>query len=689
MPSDLVFEIGTEEIPARFALKAQEDFSSNAKKLFEWEALSFNKIQTFVTPRRLVLYVAQLAELQNVRTKSVQGPAKRVAYNENGELTKAGEGFARSQGISPESLKIKTTERGEYIFAEKEETGEKTIIVLKKILPELVLSFSFSRTMRWNGTLRFARPIRSCLALFGTEVVKFNLEGLTSGRTTHGHRLIKNKKIEIASAEVYFKQIKKAKIVIDPEKRKKIILSQIKKSVHELQGIPVITQELLNEVVNLVEFPVVIIGNFDADFLEIPKEVLIESMTSHQKYFPIQKEDGTLLNKFILVANNRNDKEIIREGNEKVLKARLSDAKFFYHEDTKTPLINKTENLKKVVFQEVLGTLFEKSKHIETLASTLASKLKLYEIDEQIKHCAILCKADLVTEMVKEFPKLQGIMGDIYARTSGESAEVADGIREHYLPRFAGDALPKTNIGTLVSIADKMDTITGCFVAGFIPTGSEDPYALRRQALGIIEILLDKKINLSIEEIAAQSIKLFENKIDSNPNINLKIIDFLIQRLAYILEEKGISHDSIDAALASSSIIPIEIKNKTEIIEKIKPHPNMIPLVLSFKRVANITAEHTNANEIDENLFKEDTEKNLFNLYKTIGTQVNQNLDDKDYNAVTTNLLQFANPLEEFFTKVLVMDAEPYKSNRITLLKNIRELFLKFADFSKLVVKKQ
>ncbi|MBI4651990.1 glycine--tRNA ligase subunit beta [Candidatus Desantisbacteria bacterium] len=689
MTSDLLFEIGTEEIPARFVSTGLKQLKENAEKIFLQEALSYQKLLTFGTPRRLILFVKGLDELQNPRVKSVQGPAKRIAYDENGEITKAGEGFARSQGVQPEELRVKTTERGEYVFAEKKEQGEKTSVVLEKILPKLIQSFFFPRTMHWDdGKLNFTRPIRWCLAIYGSEVVNFSLEKLSSGRKTFGHKLLKNECVEISNAEDYFFKIKKLYVIVDPEERKKIILKSIKKISRDFVCEPIIPDELLNEVVNLVEFPVVIAGSFDNEFMEIPKEVLIESMTSHQKYFPLQKKDGMLFNKFILVANNKKDKEIICEGNEKVLKARLADAKFFYHEDTKTPFINKTEKLKKVLFQEALGTLFEKTIRIESLSSIIAGKMNLCEMDKDVRQCAKLCKTDLVTEMVKEFPKLQGVMGSIYAYKSGESKEVSGGILEHYLPRFAGDILPDTNIGAIVSIADKMDTITGCFVAGLVPTGSEDPYALRRQAVGIIEIMLKKELNISLDTLAAESLNLFslrENSID----LKKSIIEFLVQRLNFVLQEKGISYDSLEAVLSISVKIPIEIYRKADTIEKIRLHPDMIPLVLSFKRVSNIVKEDINTNEVQENLFKEEEEKKLYALYMSIEKGIKKNIESKDYSTVTSNLLKFSEPLENFFIKVLVMDKEPYRTNRIALLKNIQKLFLNFADFSRLVIQRQ
>ncbi len=682
MSSNLIFEIGTEEIPARFVPLALKQFKENAKRIFDREALAYQKLQTLGTPRRLVLNINELAESQNTRIRSVQGPAKRIAYTENGEITKAGESFARSQGVDISQLQIKNTERGEYVFAIKEEQGEKTLVILKKILPEIISSISFPRTMRWDGDIRFARPIRWCLALHGNEVVEFNLNNLTSGNKTFGHRLIKNESIEIINAEDYFLRIKKAHIVIDPERRKKIILNKIKKAANELQGIPIIPDDLLDEVVNLVEYPEIIVGSFNDEFLEIPKEVLIETMTLNQKYFPVEKKDASLLNKFIFVANNKKDISIIREGNEKVLSARLADAKFFYYEDVKTTLIQKTEKLKKVLFQEALGTLFEKSKRIESLALWIADKLNLHDLKDQIIRCSILCKADLVTEMVKEFPKLQGVMGSIYAQKSAESKEVADGIFEHYLPRYTGDKLPETKIGSLISIADKLNTISGCFIAGLIPSGSEDPYALRRQAMGIIEIMLHNSMEISLDEIVAESIKPFSSADSSK---TLIITDFLIQRLNYILQEKKLNYDSLEAVFVSPVKIPVEIQKKTKIIDEMRLHPDMIPLVLSFKRITNITKDYKQTQDLDETLFKEEAEKKLYDLYKNIKEKIEQNLKTRDYLKITQNLLQFAFPLENFFIKVLVMDAEPYRNNRIVLLKKIRELFLEFADFSKLV----
>ncbi|MBI5206691.1 MAG: glycine--tRNA ligase subunit beta, partial [Candidatus Firestonebacteria bacterium] len=572
MVSDLILEIGTEEIPARFIQEALFQLKNNTNKIFEREVLIFNDLNIFGTPRRLVLYVKELDEFQGSRKKIIQGPAKKVAFCGD-KLSKAGEGFIRNNGIKEEDIQIKTTERGEYIYAVKEEPPDKTLSVLKKILPEIIFSIDLPRTMRWDSNIRFVRPIRWCLALFGNTIVEFNIGDIVSNNITYGHRLLKPIYQQIAVTTDYFSKIKKLHVIIDPEKRKKLILTKIKKLAKSLDAVPIIPDKLLYEVINLVEFPDVILGDFSPEFLEIPKEVLIETMTSHQKYFPIQNRDGSLLNKFLIVTNNNKNKDIIKEGNEKVLKARLFDARFFYYEDIKTPLIQKTTHLEKVIFQESLGTLAQKSIRMERLSSFISGKLNLYDIIDSVNRCVKLSKVDLITEMVKEFPELEGTMGSIYAVKSGESEDVAKGIYEHYLPRFTGDILPQTNIGAIVSIADKLDTITGCFVAGLIPSGSEDPYALRRQGIGIIEIMISKEMSISLDDLVISSLGLFpEFELSKTSNdyndknkftdITLKIIDFLLQRLRFILQEKGIKFDTLDAVLNVPIIIPVEIIKK-------------------------------------------------------------------------------------------------------------------------------
>jgi glycyl-tRNA synthetase beta chain len=688
MPKELLLEIGTEEIPSSFVLMALKDIEQNARKLFETYRIGFSEIKALGTPRRLTLYMDQVEERQQDFVTEVLGPAKRVAYDEKGNPTKAALGFARGQGVSVEELQIKVTDRGEYVCVIKREKGGETGTLLREILPELITSLSFPKSMRWGEShLRFARPIHWILALFGGEVVDFQLEELRSGSLTYGHRFLKPQAIPIQDFATYLQALREAYVIVDPDERRESIRKQLVEVAAQQGGKPLEDEALLDTVTFLVEYPKVIWGQFDPGYLKLPRELLITTLREHQKYFSVVDSRGQLLPYFLVVSNMvARDMNVIRQGNERVLKARLADAEFFFHEDQKRPLETRLEDLKQVIFQEKLGTSYEKVQRFTQLALYLASM-----IDESSKplvaRTAQLCKADLVTEMVKEFPNLQGIMGSEYARLSGEPEEVVKGILEHYRPRFAGDAIPESTPGALVSLADKLDTIVGCFGVNLIPTGSEDPYALRRQALGIIHIILGKKYSLSLNALISQSLQLLQGKLLRPPEeVKKEVLEFFKVRFINLLTGQGIRQDTIEAVLSVEFDDLVDSYKRILALSEFRNDPGFESLLIAFKRVINIIPKGFSG-KVNPNLFERDEEKDLYQAVLKIKDLVTSAFAQKEYRKALAEISTLRSPVDRFFTGVMVMVEDPeIRTNRLALLDTIADLFRGFADFSKLVV---
>lgn len=688
MPKELLLEIGTEEIPSSFVLMALKEIEENAKKLFETYRIGFSEIKALGTPRRLTLYMGQVEEKQRDFVTEVLGPAKRVAYDEKGNPTKAALGFARGQGVKVEELHIKATDRGEYVCVIKRKQGGETGTLLRKILPELITSLSFPKSMRWGETrLRFARPIHWILALFGGEVIDFQLEELRSGSLTYGHRFLKPQAIPVQNFSTYLQALREAYVIVDPNERRESIRKQLVEVASQLGGKPLEDEALLDTVTFLVEYPKVIWGQFNPSYLKLPRELLITTLREHQKYFSVVDSKGQLLPYFLVVSNMvARDMSIIRQGNERVLKARLADAEFFFHEDQKRSLETRLEDLKQVIFQEKLGTSYEKVQRFTQLALYLASI-----IDESLKplvaRTAQLCKADLVTEMVKEFPNLQGIMGSEYARLSGEPEEVVKGILEHYRPRFAGDAIPESTSGALVSLADKLDTIVGCFGVNLIPTGSEDPYALRRQALGIIHIILGKEYSLSLNDLISQSLQLLQGKLLRPPEeVKKEVLEFFKVRFINLLTSQGIRQDTIEAVLSVEFDDLVDSYKRILALAEFRNDPGFESLLIAFKRVINIIPKGFSG-KVNPNLFVHDEEKDLYQAVLKIKDLVTSAFAQKEYKKALAEISTLRSPVDRFFTGVLVMVEDPeIRANRLALLDTIADLFRGFADFSKLAV---
>ncbi|MFH1859588.1 MAG: glycine--tRNA ligase subunit beta [bacterium] len=682
--SDLLLEIGTEEIPAGYIQPGLKQIKEDMQSLLQGKRIGFKEINTYGTPRRLAILARGVAAFQKDADIEVMGPPKSAAYDKQGNPTKTAEGFARSQGTNVEDLKIKTTPKGEYLFVGKHIKGRAALEILQESLPKLITGISFPKSMRWgNKEIRFARPIRWILALLDDKVIPFELDGIYSGKITYGHRFLAPSPIDIFQPEDYFSSMKKACVIVDIDKRKDMIVSGIQDIMSDKAASDEINYDLVDEVACLVEYPVVLKGSFDEKYLSIPQDVVITSMCEHQRYFPVMN-NNTLLPYFLVVANTNQSPDIVREGNERVLRARLSDAAFFWDSDRKVTLEERVEQQKKVVWQEKAGTLYEKTQRIVEIAGWIAEELnKTTPLDvEGVKRAALLCKADLLTEMVYEFPTLQGIMGYHYALSSGESEDVSTAIKEHYLPKSFDDNIPQTLMGAVISIADKIDSIVACFSVGLIPTGSEDPYALRRQAQGIINIILKQNLPIDLFLLADKAFNCCHAaQVSPIP----EVIKFLEQRLEHALTTMGFAADTVAAVLEVDFISPINALLRVTALEEMRKMPDVEPLSSSFKRVMNIlkSEQGVMAEDVKESMLKEESERKLYQSIQEIKGTVEALVEKADYLGTLSKLSGLRGDIDSFFDNVMVMveDAE-LRKNRLALLKNVAVLFLKVADLS-------
>ncbi len=688
---DFLFEIGTEEIPARFVGHASRQLQQKVKEWLEQQRVSFESIETYETPRRFAVVVRSLAEKQADINEEARGPAKKIAVDEEGNWTKAALGFARGQGVQPEDLYVKEIQGVEYIFARKKEEGRATSELLPDIA-EIVHTMQFPKNMRWaDYDLRFVRPIRWLVALFGEEVIPMEITGAKSGRTSKGHRFL-GQDVSVTSASSYMSELMDAYVIVDSAERENRIRTRLKQLEEEKGWHIPIDEDLLQEVVHLVEYPTALYGTYEQAFLELPEEVLITTMREHQRYFPVRDREGKLLPYFVTVRNG-DDKhlDMVSKGNEKVLRARLSDARFFYDEDRKMPIDKALSRLESVVFHEDLGTIGDKVRRIREISSRLAEMLQLSQQEvKSVDRVAEICKFDLVTNMVYEFPELQGIMGEYYARHAGETNEVARGIFEHYLPRFAGDELPQTTAGSLVSIADKLDTIIACFSIGIVPTGSQDPYALRRQAAGVVQILLERDLPFTLDV-------LFDSVMDihakrslgkrSPDEIKKDLYQFFVLRVKNLLQERKVRYDVIDALLSNDLVHITQIVEKADYLMERLADDSFKGIVESFNRTFNLAQKaEGNQSGINPDLFEHDAEKALYDAIQQITPLQDDERDELKIKSALQSLEKLKPFIDEFFDQVMVMvDDEKVKNNRLSLLKKISDEIRHYADFNKLV----
>ncbi|MGR3175927.1 MAG: glycine--tRNA ligase subunit beta [Candidatus Scalindua sp.] len=680
--SNLLLEIGTEEIPAGYiepALKQMEElFAEQVKK----NRLSFDSIHTTGTPRRLVLFVSGLPQRQEDIVQEVKGPSAKVAFDENGKLTKAAIGFASSQGVKAEDMKVVDTSKGKYCFAVKEIEGQRVFDLLPEILTSIITSIAFPKSMRWKSDkLYFARPIRTIMALFDKDVINLELNGIKADRKTNGHQFLSDKVIDIKDADydVYKEILNSENVILEIDERREIIRKAIN-SFLSVYDTTLDDEALLEEVTNLVEFPGAVKCSFDKKFLAIPSEVIEVAMKDHQRYFPVKDKDGKLLPEFIVITDrDSGDGEIIRKGNERVLRARLADANFFWDEDKKISLHERVKGLESLVFHEDIGSYLDREERIGELAHFISEMLDFSPDKlELVKRASRLCKTDLLTEMVGEFPKLQGIMGREYALVQGEDEEVARSIAEHYLPRYADDVLPETEIGTVLSLADKFDIIAGCFAAGLIPTGSQDPYALRRQSLGIMRILETKELGVSLKKVFEKSLSNLTNICPESDKIYEQIMDFFKDRVYNIYLERGYRYDIVESVMKSGFDNISDFFCRLEVVTRISKTPIWQNLVAVVERTFNIGKNCTIHGEVNEELLEEEEERALWAVYKKENERLVQYVPQGKYEELSIAYNDvFAKPVHDFFDKVFVnVEDEKIKNNRLLLVKKVNEIYV-------------
>ena len=694
--ADLLFEIGTEEIPASYVPPVLEQLRETAAKSLTNHRIPFGDVETLGTPRRITLSIKDIKTLQESEETEVVGPPKRIAYDENGEPTKAAVGFAKTQGVELTALRIVETERGEYVAVSKLETGVPTREILKTLLTEWIEALRFPKTMRWEteseeprAFARFARPIRWLVALLGDEIVNCTYGAAHAGRLTYGHRSLHPEPITLDSADLntYVEKLRAVGVLVCPKERRDTIEKQVRDVLAVEGSLPKLDEELLDTVNYLVENPHPIVGNFSESHLEIPSEVLITAMKKHQRYFPMWKSESVLAAKFVTISNGTDGNiDGVRHGNERVLHARLNDAEFFYSEDQKTSLADKVERLGAVVFHAKLGSLLDKAERLKALVQFISTESQVPETTTRhAERAAWLCKADLTTHMVIEFPSLQGITGRYYAQNSGEAEPVATAIAEHYQPLGADTPLPETEVGALVAIADKLDTIVGYFGIEERPTGSQDPYSLRRHTLGTIRILQDRKLPLSLDAIVEKAISLYT--VELADDTRTSALNFIKERLRVILlQTHQYAPDLADAVLAVGAVDIIDILKRASTLAEFRLTPNFEEVYNALNRVLRILPPDA-PETVDATLLCDDAEKQLYACITEAELGFQQTIQERDYAKLLTQLAALQPAIDTFFDDVLVMAEEPaLRTNRLALLNQIGRNIYAVADLTKLVI---
>ena len=698
----LLLEIGTEEIPAGYIQPALRALAANLQQKMVEARIDHGASEIYGTPRRLTVKIAKVAAKQLPLKTELTGPPVRIGIDESGKPTMAAKKFAEKAGVKLDALTIKNTKKGAYLCAVKHERGVATRTLLKDILPKVILATPFPKTMRWADLdIAFARPIHSILALLGSQIIQFKLGNLKASRYTYGHYFMNPGRIKIDSADDYVKRLKSVRVEVDLDERRKAVEREITRAAKKVRGSILPDEELLDTVNNLVEYPVAVAGKFDDIFLKLPDEVLITAMREHQKYFAVINKSQKLLPYFIAVNNTTaRDMKLVATGHERVLRARLADAQFFYQGDLEVSNDERVEKLKGVLFQAQLGTMYDKIKRVAKIGKFIAKAVSVELNDEkyenelktEVARAARLCKADLVSQVVGEFPKLQGVMGRVYAAIAGELPTVSAAIEEHYRPLYSGGPLPDTMTGSVLSIADKIDSICGCFSAGLIPTGASDPYALRRQGIGIIQIMYEKGFSFSLKKLIKKNLGHFELNDSTELNeLTQKIYTFLQNRIIQLLADQGYAKDAI-AAVVSASIDHVpNIWNRLQALEALKAKPDFDPLAIAFKRVVNILKKSGKLEEagkpgvVQAELFEHASESTLLEACKNVEKQVADAMDRGLFEKALLGIATLRGPVDVFFEGVMVLaDDKNVRRNRLALLEHVAGLFDKFADFSKL-----
>ncbi len=682
---DLLIELGTEELPPKALDKLRMAFEAGIKSGLAEAELGFKSIRTYATPRRLAVVVEDLDTCQQDRLIERRGPATTAAFDEAGQATKALQGFARSCGVEVDALETMETDKGAWLVFKQQQAGVETRNLIGDILQKTLQALPIPKRMRW-GSLpgEFVRPVHWLVLLFGDEVIPMALLGVSSGRDSRGHRFHHPEAIKIQSAQSYLDQLKKGFVLADIAERKKAIRQQVTALGEALGGQAVINEDLLNEVTGLVEWPVALSGKYDRRFLELPAEALISSMEEHQKYFAVRDNAGVLLPYFITICNiESQDPTQVVAGNERVILPRLSDAAFFWDTDRKQPLANRLEQLKTIVFQNKLGSVYDKSTRVAKLAAMIAGQIGGDE--QNAERAALLAKCDLVTEMVGEFPDLQGIMGRYYARLDGEEHDVCEALDEQYLPRFAGDKLAQTKTGQALSLAEKLDTLVGLFGIGQPPTGVKDPFALRRAALGVLRIVIENELDLDLKLLLEQAL-MGLGDIVTKPDCVQDVMTYLFERLRGYASEQGYQSDVFEAVLATTPTKPVDFMLRLAAVAGFRQLEQAESLAAANKRIGNIlrkNASREGADTINDALLTDATEQALAKKVASVKLAIMPLLANADYAGVLKQLAEMREAVDAFFDQVMVMvDDLAVRQNRLALLNETRALFLEVADIS-------
>jgi glycyl-tRNA synthetase beta chain len=683
----LLIEIGTEELPPKALRRLAEVFATGVEKGFENASLKFSSIKAWAAPRRLALLIRDLPVAQEDRENMRRGPALSAAFDSEGCPTPAATGFARSCGVEVEQLEQLQTEKGSWLSWRALEKGQTTASLIPDVVTTALAALPIPKRMRWGDRdEEFVRPVHWVVLLFGDQTIDASILGVRADRYTRGHRFHHPQKIYLAEPQAYLPLLEtEGYVLADFDNRREAIRAQVIEQARTLGGQAVIDDELLDEVTALVEWPVALSGHFDEEFLQVPSEALISSMQDHQKYFPVVDSDGRLLPHFITVANIvSKDPEQICTGNERVIRPRLADAGFFWNQDRKQPLHQREAALHKMVFQEKLGTLYDKQERVAELSATIAEKIGAEP--RQAKRAAMLCKCDLVTSMVYEFPELQGIMGRYYATHDGEPAAVAVAIEEHYQPRFAGDKLPASATGQALAIADRLDSLSGIFAAGQAPTGDRDPFALRRASLGVIRICIEQQLDLDLLEILEAAAQSFPAELKAGSTIR-PVFDYVMDRLRGYYQERSISVDLVEAVLATRPTSLLDIDRRIQACRNFRALPEAESLAAANKRISNILKKTDQAipESVDTEKLEDSAEIELAKQLESLQTDVVPLMNAGDYTPALEQLAALRKAVDSFFDQVMVMvDDEALRSNRLALLQTLNRLFLRVADLSHL-----
>ncbi len=692
MSTELLLEIGTEELPARFVAPALEALAERVLAALDGARIPHGAARTLGTPRRLVVIVDGVAEAGESETKLAVGPAASVAFDASGKPTRAAEGFARKQGVTAEALTRITTDKGEYAAVQVTRAGARTAELLAAELPQRILSIPFPKSMRWgNPEVSFGRPIRWIVALLGAEIVPFRVGPVESGRATRGHRVHgTGSPVPVDSVTAYTAALSQGGVVADPAARRAAIERAVTELAASVGGRAVPDPALLDEVTFLVESVNPVLGSFDTEFLKVPREVLLTAMRTHQRYFAVEDANGQLLPHFVTISNTRvRDPAVVRHGNEAVLRARLADARYFFDLDRKKTLADRLPALEGVTYHKKLGSSRHKVGRIESLAKKLVEAIGAGD-PTVVDRAALLCKADLVTEMVGEFPEVQGVIGAYYALADGEPEAVATAIREHYLPRFAGDRLPTSDAGAIVGLADRLDTLAGSFAVGDVPTGAADPFGLRRRALAVIQIMVGRGwsadlspiIRYAVERVAAAA------GVPAKNDIETTLRQFLIGRQATLLQAEGISPDVLEAAVSTgSSLNCVDAARRARALQAWKAYPEAIELYRAVKRIANIVKDQPRRDEGRLELLQEPAERALHDRVSSLAPELRSLAEQGRYDEALERLRTLSPPVTEFFERILVMAENPdLRMARLKLLDSVTELSRSVGDLTKIQI---